>query len=418
MLTLSRAALLAAALIAPVGGAFAVPLTLEQAVTRAIAAAPVLRAGDAAVAAARAGRVQAAVRPNPTLSVEGENIAGTGNYSLLEQSEITASYSQAIERGGKRTARVALAERDIAAAEAASGVVRLDLAAQVQRAFLDVLLSDEAASIAADRLAMEHALQREAVRRVRAAKDPLFVETRAAARIAEARLAVELADRRRAATRAVLAAFWGGSGESVEVNGDPLAISNAIAAHIDAAEALAGVDATLAEAEIARAGAAIAYERTRATQDYTLSGGARYLRGTNDVALVAGITVPLGRSDRNQGNIARAQAEKQRIEFLADAARRDRLRQLTGLRAQADAAQARAMGLRREVIPRSARALAQVREGYARGGFTFRDMQDAADGIVSAQAAYLDALTELRSTQADIDRLTGRFDIPLAETPR
>lgn len=418
MPTLSRAVLLAAALFTPIGGALGAPLTLEQAVSRAIAAAPVLRAGDAAIAAARAGRVQAAIRPNPTLSVEGENIAGTGDYSLLEQSEITASYSQAIERGGKRTARIALAERDIAAAEAASGVVRLDLAAQVQRAFLDVLLADETARIATDRLAMERALEREAIRRVRAAKDPLFVETRAAARIAEARLALDQAERRKAATRALLAAFWGGGGESVEVDGDPLAVANAIERHIDAAEALAGADAVLAEAEIARASAAVGYERTRAAQDYTLSGGARYLRGTNDVALVAGISIPLGRFDRNQGNVARAQAEKQRIEFLADAARRDRLRQLTDLRAQADAAQARALGLRREVLPRSVRALAQVREGYARGGFTFRDMQDAADGIASAQAAYLDALTDLRATQADIDRLTGRFDNILAETPR
>jgi outer membrane protein, heavy metal efflux system len=51
-----------------------------------------------------------------------------------------------------------------------------------------------------------------------------------------------------------------------------------------------------------------------------------------------------------------------------------------------------------------------VRDGYARGGFTFRDMQGAADAIVEAQAEWLDAVIRTRDLQTEIDRLTGRFD--------
>ena len=54
--------------------------------------------------------------------------------------------------------------------------------------------------------------------------------------------------------------------------------------------------------------------------------------------------------------------------------------------------------------------LRQVREGYARGGFTFRDMQGAADAIIQAQAEWLNAVTRYRDLQTEIDRLTGRFD--------
>ena len=65
----------------------------------------------------------------------------------------------------------------------------------------------------------------------------------------------------------------------------------------------------------------------------------------------------------------------------------------------------------REVDPkRTRKALRQVREGYARGGFTFRDMQGAADAIIQAQSEWLDAVIRYRDLQTEIDRLTGRFD--------
>jgi cobalt-zinc-cadmium efflux system outer membrane protein len=52
----------------------------------------------------------------------------------------------------------------------------------------------------------------------------------------------------------------------------------------------------------------------------------------------------------------------------------------------------------------------QVREGYARGGFNFRDVQDAADAILAVQDQWLEAITEYRDLITRIDRLTGRFD--------
>ncbi len=401
-----RAALLAIALSVAVP-ACAEPLTLQQAVDRAIASAPALRANEAAIAAARGGRLQAGLRPNPSITVEAENFAGTGQYGVLKQAEITASYNRTLERGGKRFARMALANSDVAVAQASVAVTRLDLAAQVQRAFLDLLLANEGVRIAEETLAIARGLQNEALRRVRSARDPLFVGTAADARVANARIDLDQAKRRQSAAREMLASFWGKPGDMVEVGGDLLSVARLIRA-----APLAGADAALVEAEAERADRQIAYERSRAIQDYTLSGGTRFLRGSNDVAVVGSVTIPIGHSDRNQGNIARARAEKQRIEFAAEAARLERLRTLAGLRRDADAAVAKAMAIRAEVYPRVTRALVQVQSGYARGGFSFRDMQDAADGIFAAQADYLDALAGLRAAMAQIDRLTGRFDIP------
>lgn len=80
MLDSTRAALLAGALLVAGQSARAETVTLEQAVAKASEATPLLRAGDAAIAAARAGRVQAGVRPNPSVTLQGENFVGTGPY--------------------------------------------------------------------------------------------------------------------------------------------------------------------------------------------------------------------------------------------------------------------------------------------------------------------------------------------------
>ena len=402
-----RAALLAGALIVTGQAASAETVTLEKAIAKAVEAAPLLKADDAAVAAARAGRVQAGVKPNPSVTVDAENFVGTGSYGVLGQAEITATYNQPIERGGKRAARIALADKDVDVAQASANVTRLDLAASVQRAFFDVLIAKDVLQISRFRLATERELQTEALRRVRGYKDPLFVETRAAARVASARIGVEQAAFRMEAARDLLAGYWGGDGDDLTVDG-------ALMAGDSIPLKLALSDEKLSEARVARAGAAVVVEETRRTQDYTVSGGTRFLRGTNDVAAVAGITIPIGRFDRNQGGIDRARAEKDRLSFAAEAARLEKRRRLASLHANAESAQVRADALMEEVYPRAFKTLQQVREGYNRGGFSFRDIQDAADAILDVQDQWLEANTQYRDLQTEIDRLTGRFDPALS----
>jgi cobalt-zinc-cadmium efflux system outer membrane protein len=406
-LTLRTGLLAGLALALPIA-ASAEPVSLDEAVRRAIAASPAIQAQEAGVRSARAGRSQADVRPNPVLSVEAENLAGTGAYEVYRQAETTVTYSQTIERGGKRDARIAYAERDIGVAEASARLVRLDIAEAVQRTFIDLQIAEEVVWLAERRLETERAMQTEALRRVRGYKDPLFVETRAEARVARARLALDEARSRRNATRARLASFWSGKAEDVEV-------PRGIEKPDDHLHQLAAADTALASAAVQRAQAAVVVEQTRGVQDYTVSGGVRHLRQTGDVALVAGISIPLGRFDRNRGNIERAQAERQRIELQAEASRLDRLRQLASLRAEADAARMRADGIMQDVYPKAVRTLQQIREGYNRGGFRFSDVQDGADAIIEVQSQWVEAMTRYRDILSQIDRLTGRFDVAAAE---
>jgi outer membrane protein, heavy metal efflux system len=387
--------------------ALAESLSLDQAVEKAIAAAPQIKASEAAIEAAEAGKRQAGVRPNPVLSADAEDFVGTGPIDVFQQAEVTVTYSQQIERGDKRAARRALAESDVKLATARSQVSRLDIAAQVQRAYIDAQIASAVVAIAAFRLKTERELQTESLRRVRGYKDPLFVETRAAARVAQAQIGLQEAETRYANALDKIAAFWGGPGKGLQISGG-------FSAEARIAKTLTQADEAVSEADIERARTAVVVEQSKAKQDYTVSGGLRYLRTTDDVAAVAGISIPIGRFDRNKGSIERAQAERRQVEFLAEAARLERLRRLASLRADADAALTRANRIMAEVYPRTVRTLAQVREGYNRGGFRFSDIEDAANAIVEVQESWLDAMNRYRDTQTEIDRLTGRFDVAQA----
>src|SRR3546814_8185331 len=70
----------------PNGGA---TLTLDQAVVAAGGSAPAADAAQAGVAAAEAARTIAGLRPNPTVTTEVENIAGTGPYGRFRRAETT-----------------------------------------------------------------------------------------------------------------------------------------------------------------------------------------------------------------------------------------------------------------------------------------------------------------------------------------
>ncbi len=128
-------------------------LTLEDAIARAIASSPQGAATVARADALTAARAGADTRPAASVDVLAENF-GVGGDDLNRQIQIGATYSQRIERGGKRAARVAAADADLDVARAEAVVRRLDTATTVQRLFVEVQGAEAAIGIARERVAI------------------------------------------------------------------------------------------------------------------------------------------------------------------------------------------------------------------------------------------------------------------------
>lgn len=386
----------------------AAPLSLQDALERAIGSDPGLRAADAGIDAARGGLRQARVSPNPELGAEIENFNGRGDLRGFQGAETTFSLSQEIEIGGRRRTRIALADRELHGAELDRAIRGLDLLRDVQTAFYDALAAEEIVVIEGERLATAEALARSVSRRVAAARDPLMAGARANAGVAEARIALTRAQAEAATARAHLESFWGGEQGVTLVRAD-FALPRA-QDHDHQALSDSSPDIARLAAGRERASGEAVLQRSLSYQNPTLSLGYRRFEDRDgDGALVAGFSIPLGVFDRNQGAIARAQAERRRAELDLEAGRRVMAREFAALeRAQASDAQA-VRSTEEEVIPEAERALALAQQGYDRGAFSYLDILEAQRSLSDARQRRVEALRSFHSNEAALDRLTGRW---------
>ena len=396
----TRAALLAATLVWATS-ASAQTYTLEEAVRTAVANSPQGEATAARLDGLNAARSAADTNPAPTIDGTVENI-GTPGFS---QWQIDGTYNQRLERGGKRAARVGLAQGDIAVAEAEALVRRLDLASEVQALYVEAQAAALSLELARSRVEIAETLANEVQRRVDEARDPLFAGTRARTQLAEARVDLGLAEHAFEAALARLALLTGG---------DPRSIGVVTSGFLEAEEIattstdLTPVDLAVFHARRERADANYRLQEANSRTDPTVFAGPR-LFGNGDVAVIAGFSLPLPNRALNRANIDRAAAEQRQVEADLAVERFQRRRQIALAAERVEEARHEAEAIQEQVVPGAEQTLREVRAGYNRGGFTFLDVSIAQTALHEARVRFVDALAEYHQAKVDYDRLTGRF---------
>ena len=386
------------AMLAP-GPVFAEPVTLAEALARTATSSPALAAAEADVAAALGRARQAGFRPNPELDLSVENFSGTGAFSGLNDVESTLSVGQRFELGGKRPARERAAQAEVDAARLRLAVARADLQQQVRDAYAEAWADSRRVALARDQFVRADNLQAIATELVDAGREPPLRALRARTAALEAVGRVRAAEAEYAQAQRALAALWGGSEDLPE----PIApeTPSVSAAVIDPASAL---DVRLAEAEVATSIAVVDRERTLSRPDVTVSVGARQFRGTDDTALVFGASMPLGLFDRNQGNIAAANAERTGAEARRNAALAGAIRRTRDAQAALRTAEAQLAFLENQAEPEAIEAVRIAREGFSAGRFTLLDVLDAEEALNTVQAAMITAEMERAQAVAALTR--------------
>jgi cobalt-zinc-cadmium efflux system outer membrane protein len=377
-------------------------LSLQDAVRQALAASPLLKARQAAVDAGSASIRQADIRPNPELGLEVENFTGTGPFTDFGSTEATLTYSQKIERGGKRDARIRLAqsERTLSLAEKSRSAA--DVALATQRAWIAVAAWNRSVAVAEDRVRLSGELAEIARRRVEAARDPLSAKLKAENKVAAAQADLVEARRMLEAAREELGALLDHAALP-RVPGQAIRRLHGAGAQGDSP------DLAVREAAIARASRSFELEKARAKQDPTVGVGVRYFGDRDEAAALVSFSMPIALFDTNRGNIDRAMAQRQEAEWMLAEERRRRAASIRQAQAKADAARAQAAALRDDMIPRAEEAARSAQDGYDRGAFDYLDVADAQEALIDLRVREVEALRNLHEAQAAIDRLTGRW---------
>ena len=378
-------------------------LSLERALARAAEVDPALPGGEARARAGDAAVRQADVRPNPTLGLMVENLPTLGGGNIIDRTETTLSYEQRFERGGDRPARVTLARGEAAVVQAEDAIRRLDRLEQVQRAWTDALAAQAELEIARERLDLAERFQTEVQRRVNMARDPLFAGARAEAELAQAQIDFDQAGIQARLARATLGRFWIGA---PDFSLDPAGFEDTSAAR-EVAGPVSEIDLAVLSAQRDVSRARVRVEQARATPDATVSVGIRHFWEGQDLGLVVGGSIPLGRFDRNEGAIARARFEGVAAEADMAALRQEREREIARLQVLLASRALEARRIAEETLPQAERAVTLVRQGFARGGFTYNDVISAQTALLATRARRVAVLKQFHIDRARLDRLTG-----------
>lgn len=408
------AALLAAASCATMAQAQTSPpieagqtLSLDRALELAGATSPTLDAAEADIQAAAAARTVAGLRPNPSVTVEAENVAGSGIYRGTESLEATTSLALPIELGGKRSARIGVADARSQRTLIQAAITQADLRLSVIQAYAEAAAAQQRLTTARDQARIAAEGLRAAQVRVQAGRaSPIEAERANVARI-NADAEVERTQRLVEVARYSLSRIIG---QPVAGDLDTGWFANVRAAYgpMQPIESAGTLAMAAAEADLAIADAGVRLARAQRVPDLTVGAGARYMRETGDTAALFSISIPLPLFNNGRAAVAQASSERLRAEAQQRVTAIEVDQAIA--RAQAEAANAAttaatASGPALQAAEEAARI---ARIGYREGKFGQLELLDAERTLAETRLAAINALLNYHSAQAQLERLTVR----------
>lgn len=416
-LSMSRVCSVLLVLSGYVSSASAQSLTIAQAVDEALQHNLSLLAERANLPVADAQMVTARLRPNPVFSLSADHLdwLGTGFNALNNGGppEIAWRVDVPLERGGKRAARMALASVVRSSAEAQYADAVRSLTQEVTLACIDVLASQATRTLVADTMRTYEDLVRVNRARVTAGSIAPFESTRSEVAMLQFRSTLVRADLDLATANARLKTLLG------RAPGDPMVLTDTLApARVAAAPDVAALESAAMEARPDLRALQLADARTIADLrlqealgriDYTLGAEYRRQQGlagrSNSLGLFFSTPLPL--SNRNQGEIARAGAEREQVD-----------RQMAAKRAQITAdvrtayqeyATTRDLvaSIERDLIGPATHARDTSAYTYKAGAATLLELLDAQRAFNETMMSYVDAQAGLRRAAARLNAAVG-----------
>lgn len=402
--------LLAALVVAPVVFVdvwAAEPLTLDAAFARVASNHPDFAVARSERALLEARRARAALNPELRAELEVENVLGTGALAATKSAEVSLSLASLIERGDKRSARVELASRRIDASATLRAGRRLDLMAEVARRYLDVVVADNEAVLAAEDIVQRAEALEAARQRVAAGGAPASVRlmAEAALRRAEGRRARAL-DSALAAKRR-LALMWGErtpAGFDV-ARMDLTRLPDLVEFDVLRAQLTEHPDLQVFAHEARIREAKLRLARSAAVRDIEWQIGLRRNESSDDWALIGSLSVPLGKARRAAPEIDAAQAQLDAMAFEREAVALDLESTLAEAHAQFSAAQADIARIDREVLPILHAAETEAAKAYRRGAISFLEWAQLQNDRVETRRERLAAAVIAHRALIEIQRL-------------
>ena len=398
-------------------------LTIEQAVDEAVSNNLGLLAERNNLSIAEAGVVTARLRPNPVLSGGANSLdwLGTGfdEVNGAGPPEYAVRVDVPFERAHKRELRTELAtdvER-VAEARFADAVRRLRL--EVTLASIDLLEAKARLQLARDNLQTLERLVQLNERRLTSGAIPPLEVTRSKVAMLQYRGDVKSAELAVAEARLKLPALLGrrADEEPVDVEdrlGLPPSPVGADLLTLLRASRTTRPDLLAGQAEQARSQADLRLQLAQGKVDYVVGAEYRRQQGVNGRGNLLGLffSVPLPVFNRNQGEIARAEAEGDKARRSTLALEVDVTGEVASAYEEFESSRQLLSDIERDLIKPTAEARAGTTYVYQAGATSLLDVLDAQRAYNDTMQTYYSAQAAYRRAQARLTLVSGRSLTP------
>lgn len=377
-------------------------ITLDEATTLALKANPEIAVAQRAREVESAFQLQAGVRPNPTLSMQVEDLRSQYRNS-------TILISQPLETADKRDKRMLAADSNLAIADAELLITQAEISAKVYAAYYQVLAAQQGQALALELLQISTQSKETTAKRVLAGKVSPVEETKA--KVVEAGLKIELAtaNQQLAFARNRLASLWvNESIDSFKVVGElddlnEIPTLGELITQLQNSPRLQKASLAIAQRQALRD-----IEKSKQTPDVTLSLGAKRNEELGGITqAVIGLSIPIPVFDSNQGNLQGAQARQLQAISEKVALQNQLTIDLTDAygRRQLQIDAAKTYGS--DILPGAQSAYEAARKGFDFGKFSFLEVLDAQRTFFQAKTQFIQTLALARQAQADIQNILG-----------
>lgn len=354
-------------------------------------------------------------RPPMRLEFELENGPRTHQDSAFDTAEATLSLASVFERGGKREARIAVADAQLSALVVREEQRRADLLAEVARRYLDLVATQSMAQLAATDVAQRERLVEATAKRVRAGASPESVHLAAEASLARSIMQRDrlLAETHAAALR--LSILWKSREPDFDrAVGNPLLVP--ATPSLETLRTLVERNPELRrfadESRLREARVQLA--RAARSSDIDWRAGIRRLEEDGSWAAVVGVSVPLGTRSRAEPGIRAAQSELAALSLERESEELTLEATLVEAHTRLSGASSAVTTARDVLLPKFEQAERASERAFRAGALSYIEWAQAQSEVMSVRHEQLAAAVDAHRALIEIQRLTAS---PFIATP-
>jgi len=384
------------------------PLSLQAVVDRYMQQNLDLQAARFRLERTKADQIAARLQPNPGLTVAAEKFPFSGPTPFGQLYEISGTYTETIELGGKRQLRERVAELTLSTAEVQfEDTMRRGLA-EVKRLYYDALLARSNMEVANENRDTFEQLLRFNVTRFQEGAIPEGDLIKVRLERIKFDSAVRQAELNfRQATIRLLEKL----GDSTYARQDVVGDLNFRLVNLDH-ELLRQLalkerpDVQVAGQEVEAATERLALERARAKPDVSPFAG--YIRVGHDNTVLFGVNVPLKVRDRNQAGIARAESDIKTAQARLKLARNHALAEVEAAYEALQTAREQVQTFQNELLQQSDESRTITLAAYEEGGTELLPVLDAQRTRAEVRQQYFKTLFDYQASLIDLELAVGK----------